>query len=224
MTRQEPHRDVAAYALGVLEPGDAIRFEEHLPGCMRCTVHLSDFTAMAEALRELAEPGGLPTAPSPELLDRLTGRVRAQRRRAGRRRWAMGAAAAALVVALPVGVVAVHGPGAPAAPVQRVAASDPVSGVRASVALADHGWGTSVAMRLSDLPGPRTCQLVAVGTDGAEYPVLSWRVPESGYGIDGATGSAGPLEIAGGTMLRSAEIGRWEVWGENGERLLSIGG
>ncbi|MFD0431412.1 zf-HC2 domain-containing protein [Streptomyces zhihengii] len=44
MSSQQPHRDVAAYALGVLEPGDALRFEEHLGGCGRCAVQLSDFS------------------------------------------------------------------------------------------------------------------------------------------------------------------------------------
>ncbi|MGW5680100.1 zf-HC2 domain-containing protein, partial [Streptomyces sp. NPDC003860] len=47
------HEDVAAYALGVLEPADAHRFEDHLARCGRCRVQLSGFAATAGALREL---------------------------------------------------------------------------------------------------------------------------------------------------------------------------
>lgn len=54
---QERHRDVAAYALGVLEPADAFRFEEHLSDCVTCTVQLSDFASLAASLSELGGPG-----------------------------------------------------------------------------------------------------------------------------------------------------------------------
>lgn len=222
MSSQQPHRDVAAYALGVLEPGDALRFEEHLGGCGRCAVQLSDFSGAARAVAALAGPGRGVAPPSAGLLERLTQGVRAQRRRDGRRRLVLAAVAAVLVVGTPVAVVAARGT-APVT-VQRVVAKDPVSGVRASVALEDHGWGTEVAMRLTALPGPRVCRLVAIGKDGAEHPVLSWWVPDGGYGVSDGPGSAGPLDVTGGTDLHPAEIGRWEVRGENGERLLSIGG
>lgn len=221
MSSQQPHRDVAAYALGVLEPGDALRFEEHLGRCPRCAAQLTGFTGAARAVAELAGHGG-PVVPSPGLLERLALGVRERRRRDGRRRLALAAVAAVLVVGTPAAVVAARDP-APAT-VQRVVARDPVSGVRASVALADRGWGTEVAMRLTALPGPRVCRLVAIGKDGAEHPVLSWWVPDGGYGVADGPGRAGPLDIAGGTDLHPAEIGRWEVRGENGERLLSIGG
>ena len=36
MRSQETHRDVAAYALGVLDEADAFRFEDHLMECPRC--------------------------------------------------------------------------------------------------------------------------------------------------------------------------------------------
>ncbi|TXS49133.1 anti-sigma factor family protein [Streptomyces sp. t39] len=222
MSSQQPHRDVAAYALGVLEPGDALRFEEHLGECARCTAHLSDFTGVARAVAELAGPGRTEALPSAGLLEGLTQGVRARRRRDGRRRLRLAAVAAVLVVGTPVAVVAARDP-APVA-VQRVVAKDPVSGVRASVALEDHNWGTEVAMRLTALPGPRVCRLVAIGKDGAEHPVLSWWVPDGGYGVADGPGRAGPLDVTGGTDLHPAEIGRWEVRGENGERLLSIGG
>lgn len=222
MSSQQPHRDVAAYALGVLEPGDALRYEEHLGGCARCAAQLADFAGAARAVAALAGPGRSAAPPSAGLLERLTREVSEQRRRDGRRRLALAAVAAVLVAGTPFAVVAARE--APPAAVQRVVAKDPVSGVRASVALEDRGWGTEVAMRLTALPGPRVCRLVAIGKDGAEHPVLSWWVPDGGYGVADGPGRAGPLDVTGGTDLHPAEIGRWEVRGENGERLLSIGG
>ena len=53
MGMQQRHQDVAAYALGVLEPGDAFRFEEHLAECVLCTVQLSDFSSVASAISDL---------------------------------------------------------------------------------------------------------------------------------------------------------------------------
>ncbi|MEV4335033.1 zf-HC2 domain-containing protein [Streptomyces sp. NPDC049597] len=223
MSRQQPHEDVAAYALGVLEPADAFRFEEHLAECVMCAVRLSDFTAVARAVAELAGPARADVRPSPRLLDRLTQHVALERRRARRRRLRLAAAAAVLAVGLPVAVVMAQDGGEQPAP-QRVVAADPVTGVRASVALEDRTWGTSVAMRLAGLPGPRTCRLVAIGKDGVEHPVLSWWVPAGGYGVADGPGYAGPLDIEGTTGLHTAEIGRWEVRGDRGERLLSIGG
>ncbi|MFI2369096.1 anti-sigma factor family protein [Streptomyces sp. NPDC018833] len=222
MSRQQPHEDVAAYALGVLEPADAFRFEEHLAECVMCAVRLSDFTDVARALAELAGPARVDARPSPRLMDRLSRHVALERRRGRRRRLRLAAAAAILIVGLPAAVVAAQDDAAPAP--QPVVATDPVTGVRATVALQDRGWGTSVAMRLAGLPGPRTCRLIAIGKDGVEHPVLSWWVPAGGYGMADGPGHEGPLDIEGGTGLHTAEIGRWEVRGERGERLLSIGG
>ncbi|MEU0083408.1 zf-HC2 domain-containing protein [Streptomyces sp. NPDC006274] len=223
MSRQQPHRDVAAYALGILEPADAHRFEEHLAGCAACAVGLSDFTGVATALSELAGPGRIDARPGPQLLERLTGAVVVQRRRDRGRRFRLVAVAAALIVALPVAVVTVRGAAQEPEP-PRVVASDPVSGVTASVALEDRDWGTSVAMRLSGLAGPRTCRLVAIGKDGVEHPVLSWWVPKGGYGVPKEPAGEGPLDLEASTGLHPGEIGRWEVRSDRGERLLSIGG
>ncbi|MFF3323932.1 anti-sigma factor family protein [Streptomyces sp. NPDC002889] len=227
MDRQQRHQDVAAYALGILEPADAYLFEEHLSACVMCAVQLSDFTSLAAALSRLGSPGRIDVRPTPRLLERLTDAIAWERRRERRRRMRLVAAAAALIVTLPVGAVALTadagGAGPEAPPEQRVTASDPATGVSASVALVDGGSGTSVAMRLAGLAGPSTCRLIAIGKDGVEHPVLSWTVPPGGFGMGGGEGHEGPLDIAGSTGLHTAEIGRWEVRADSGERLLSIG-
>ncbi|WP_405603971.1 zf-HC2 domain-containing protein [Streptomyces sp. NBC_01410] len=223
MSMQQRHRDVAAYALGVLEPADAFRFEEHLAECMMCTVQLSDFTSVAASLAELGGPERVEASLSPRLLDRLTGEVAAERRRGRRRRLQLVAAAAALIVTLPVAAVALRGGGSGPAG-QRVEATDAKTGVTASAALQDRQWGTAVSLHLSQLKGPRTCSLVAVGKNGIEHPVLSWAVPEGGYGIPGSPGHEEPLDIEGGTDLPSGEIARWEVRAADGQPLVTLGG
>ncbi|WP_018658395.1 zf-HC2 domain-containing protein [Actinomadura flavalba] len=46
------HTDVAAYALGVLEPGDRAAFETHLASCARCRDELAALAPAAARLRE----------------------------------------------------------------------------------------------------------------------------------------------------------------------------
>ncbi|MFI1395742.1 anti-sigma factor family protein [Streptomyces sp. NPDC020681] len=223
MSMQQRHQDVAAYALGVLEPADAFRFEEHLTECVMCTVQLSDFTQVSSSLADLAGPGGVETRPSPRLLERLTDEVALIRRRSRRRRLRLVAAAAALIVALPGVAFAMRDGGSPSVE-PRVTATDRTTGVTASAAVEGRAWGTAVAMRLTHLPGPGTCRLVAVGKDGIEHPVLTWSVPAGGYGMPGSPGHEEPLEIEGGTDVPSTQIGRWEVRGQDGKPLVTITG
>ena len=47
MTAPEGHRDVAAHALGVLEPLDALRCAEHLTVCPGCAGEHEEFVRLA---------------------------------------------------------------------------------------------------------------------------------------------------------------------------------
>ncbi|MGW6458010.1 anti-sigma factor family protein, partial [Streptomyces sp. NPDC055078] len=210
MSLQQRHQDVAAYALGVLEPADAYRFEEHLADCVLCTVQLSDFASVAAVISPLAGSDALlPAGAPPHLLDRLTGEVALVRRRSRRRRFRLIAAAAALIVALPLAVAALRAADAPAErPSTRVTARNAATGVTASAVVRDQAWGTSVEMRLTGLTGltgPGSCRLFAITKEGIERPVLSWKVPA---GVYGTHGEETPLEIGGGTDLPSERIGR----------------
>lgn len=229
MSMRERHQDVAAYALGVLEPEDAYRFEEHLAECVSCAVRLSDFAFTAASLADIADAGSIDARPSPRLLERLTDEVTVARRRSGRRRLRLVAAAAALIVALPVATVALQElpgqreqQGQQGQQAQRIAAKDAGTGVTASAMTEKRAWGTSVSLRLTGLTGPRTCRLFVIGKDGIEHPVLSWAVPTGGYGIAGAAGHEEPLDIAGSTDLPSGDIGRWEVRTVDGQPLLTL--
>ncbi|KAB1905377.1 MULTISPECIES: anti-sigma factor [unclassified Micromonospora] len=93
------HMDVAAYALGVLDPQDTERFEEHLATCWACAAELETMVPVVgllsgidgEAMAALEQ-----THTDPALLDRTLVAVRRDRRRTRMRQ--VFAAAAAVVV------------------------------------------------------------------------------------------------------------------------------
>ncbi|MFG3101080.1 zf-HC2 domain-containing protein [Streptomyces sp. NPDC048182] len=214
MRSLERHRDVGAYTLGVLDEADAFRFEDHLSQCPLCALRLSE---LGSATRQLtlyrrATPGPVhPFAvPGPRLLDHLLA-VLAAHRRAGRRRLLYGVAAAALVGAGTLsGAALLTGGGDPAV---RLDATDERSGVRARVTAAGEPWGSAVELEVRDGAGPRVCRLVAVGRDGTEQTVTSWRV--AGHDARSTT-------VHGGAALRPDQIARYEVRTAAGERLVTL--
>ncbi|MCS0637399.1 zf-HC2 domain-containing protein [Streptomyces sp. LP05-1] len=213
MSLRERHQDVAAHALGLLEPADALACEEHLARCLPCAGRLAGFAVPVAALAQLA--GRAPLEPLPGVRTgggRGTGAGGRGRGRRGRRgpgprrtpvvrlRPRLVAAVAAVAVAVP-GAVLLSGRVEPAAPRPS-----------AAVTLRDRPWGTEVALRMTGVTGPRVCELVVVGADGSEQPVLTWGV----YGAEGAP----VLESA--TALRRAEIDRLEVRSaDDGEPLVT---
>jgi hypothetical protein len=213
MRSLQRHRDVGAYALGVLDEADAFRFEDHLMECPRCTTAVTEFAPTTRQLllyrRSTPRFTHPLSAPGPRLLDRLVSEV-AARRRAGRRRlwYAVAAAVVCAVTAPAVALVAERGERA-----VRVTATDARSGVWAEVTAEDEPWGSGVEVRVKDAAGPRACRLVAVGHDGSEETVLSWRVPRH---------DARPSEVRGGAALRPDQIARYEVRTADGERLVTL--
>ncbi|MBV2356289.1 zf-HC2 domain-containing protein [Streptomyces sp. J2-1] len=212
----ERHRDVGAYALGVLDEAAAFRFEDHLVTCPRCTAQVTEFGPTARQLmlyRKSTPPFVAPLAePGPRLLERLL-REQARRRRAGRRRLLYGLAASV--------VLAVAGPaltafaGHPGQGSVTSAATDPGTGVSARVTSEDTGQGSRVELTVRDASGPHTCRLVVVGRDGSEQVVGGWRV---GGGEHAATSTMA------GTTMRPEEIARYEVRTTDGQRLVAVPG
>lgn len=94
------HMDVAAYALGVLDPQDAQRFEEHLATCWACAAELETMVPVVELLSGIDGETMMAleqTHTDPALLDRTLMAVRRDRRRT-RMRQIFAAAAAVVVV------------------------------------------------------------------------------------------------------------------------------
>jgi hypothetical protein len=105
------HWDVAAYALGVLDPQESERFEEHLAGCWACAGELESMLPVVNLLSEV-DGESLITAEQSRsdgrLLDRMIVEVGAHRRKV-RSRQLLAAAAAVVVLATTTGVSLVAG-------------------------------------------------------------------------------------------------------------------
>ncbi|MGR6318095.1 zf-HC2 domain-containing protein [Micromonospora soli] len=92
------HMDVAAYALGVLDPQDAERFEEHLATCWACAAELETMVPVVGLLSGIDGETMMAleqTHTDPALLDRTLMAVRRDRRRTRMRQ--LFATAAAVV-------------------------------------------------------------------------------------------------------------------------------
>jgi hypothetical protein len=90
----------------------------------------------------------------------------------------------------------------------RLTATDPTSKVHAEVVLESKTWGTRVSFGVSDIDGPRECQLVAVKSDGQTEVLSSWNVPKQGYG----KGTKPPeLSLEASTALARKDIAALRV-------------
>ncbi|WP_030674225.1 zf-HC2 domain-containing protein [Streptomyces cellulosae] len=216
MRSLERHRDVGAYALGVLDEAEAFRFEDHLMECPRCAAHVTEFgpvtrqmmlyrRATPRVVHPMAQPG-------PRLLDRLLGEV-ATRHRARRRRL-LYVVAAAVVFAVAGPGITMLAKGADSAPQDvRVTATDELSGVWAQLTTEDEAWGSDVEITVKDGAGPRSCRLIAVGVDGTEETVTSWNVPRH---------DARPNTMHGGSTRHTDQIDHYEVRTSAGEHLVTL--
>ncbi|ADI09677.1 hypothetical protein SBI_06557 [Streptomyces bingchenggensis BCW-1] len=249
----QQHTAVGAYALGVLDPAEAARFEEHLLGCDRCGAELDQLMGIPPLLAEFAtsadgrtvlDPATITARPGPELLGRLMDDVATSRRGRRKRRLYLVAAAAALIIGGPfAGAALTSGDGdggdsgggggqvvaSPAKAAfdqgQKTGSVDPTTKVDATVSLQAKGWGTSVALKLGNVKGPKACDLVAIGKDGHEETITTWAVPSTGYGIkdgDASRWSKDPLFALGGAAMNPDEIDRFEVRTLDGQRLAVV--
>ncbi|MBT3155006.1 zf-HC2 domain-containing protein [Streptomyces sp. CHD11] len=214
MRSLERHRDVGAYALGVLDEAEAFRFEDHLMECPSCAVQVTEFGAATRQLMLYRSATPRPVhplaKPGPRMLDRLLSEVKA-RSRTGRRRLLL-ALAASVVIAVTAPLAAVTARGGGAAPVS-IAATDELSGVWAEVTTADEAWGSRMELKVKDGAGPRACRLVVIGRDGSEETVTSWTVPRH---------DARPNTMLSGSAMHADEIARYEVRTAEGEHLVTL--
>ncbi|MFH8410019.1 zf-HC2 domain-containing protein [Streptomyces sp. NPDC018019] len=240
-TEPVEHTDVGAYALGVLDAAEAARFEEHLADCDRCAAELDGLMGLppllADAKEAAPDPAAVAAVPGPGVLEGLLAQAGAARRTRRRRRLCLVAAAAVLVAGGPLATYALtsqdtdEGAGHPASYArtmyehgEKAGTVDPVTKVAASVSMERKPWGTHVALKLANVKGPMTCDLVAVGKSGAEQTVTTWAVPPGGYGLeDGAAKwNKEPLYTHGGSAMNRSHIDRFEVRTLDGRRLAEI--
>lgn len=224
--------DVAAYALGVLDHREVERYELHLAECASCAAEL-EFLLPASRLLADVDPADIRSVEDGRLVDRLVDAVRVDRDRARRRHritvgvgTAVAAALAAFAVLAgmtwlesipsdnvagesPAPVITSSGPiGGGDGPGEPVSITDPDSGVHVEALLTSTDWGTQLSIAISEVTGPRECQLLVVHRDGTEEVVGSWQVPPEGYGT---AEQPSPLRLGAATAANRSDIEQLRV-------------
>ncbi len=215
----DPHYEVAAYALGILDPADSEAFEAHLVDCMECQAELLELHEVPAAL-DLIKGGpvdAVAAAPQPRrggeaAVASLLDRVAKRRRRRTRTLWLAVAAAVVVTAVTPVAVRQFwpEPGGQTVAQTFRAASRN----VEASISLVPKEWGTEVSFELTGVKGPLQCTLVAVSTSGETETVASWKVKEGPV--------EEPLRITGATSFEKSAIKRFEFRTNNGPDLLEV--
>jgi hypothetical protein len=229
MRPEDIHQDVGAYALGVLDPRDSARFEDHLMVCRSCPRELEELSSVA-ALLSRVDGDSLAfaeqTARDPGKAGALVSAVRTDPHQARSRQGLTLAACLALLitgalvaVSLGLGRTGLPGlpPTSPAA--QKLHAVDDVTGTEATVQMETKRWGAQVTLQVARVNGPARCRLVAVSKTGQSEVVMGWSVPPGGYGT--AT-QPDPLVLHGGTDLQPGDLSRFEIRTVNGNLLVSV--
>ncbi|WP_326756288.1 zf-HC2 domain-containing protein [Streptomyces hirsutus] len=215
MRSLERHRDVGAYALGVLDEAEAFRFEDHLMECPSCAAQVTEFGVTTRQLmlyRRSTPPLTHPMPkPGPRMLDRLLSEA-ANRNRAVRRRLLFALAASVVLAVTAPALALMSSDGGERAP-ESIAAADERSGVWAEITTADEAWGSRLELKVKDGAGPRVCRLVVVGQDGSEETVTSWHVPRH---------DARPNTMTSGSTLHSGQVERYELRSSDGEHLVTL--
>jgi hypothetical protein len=212
---------LGAYVLGALDDRERDRVDEHVAACDQCREELEALIPVrsylarmsSEELRALESQAVPPVA----LQTRLRTAVRAERRRALRRRVAAVAALAAVTVLAFVAWRAADerlpGDRAPiaAAPAATTAAADARTGVRATVAATPRAWGTELRVRVSGAAPGERCRLVARARDGSTEVAGTWWTTYSGS-----------ADLTGAAAIPAADLVALDVVTNAGHRLIRV--
>lgn len=179
------HTELGAYVLGALEPAERRAVEDHLAHCDTCRNELAGLSALPPLLDRLSVEEATADLASVSAALAARGRRAAAdehvRLRRHLQRWRVAAVAAALVA-----VVAIAGAWQPwKSPPDRLVAqlvpiSDEAGTVQGTIAAYAWEWGSTIEIRVDDLP-PRTSYLVwAVAEDGRRERAGTWGPTEDG--------------------------------------------
>ena len=229
-TPDSVHRDVGAYALGVLDPRDSARFEEHLMLCHSCPRELEDLSPVAALLAQVDADSLLfadRSVRDPRRSDAVVGQMLAERRR-GRFRRRLALAACLAVLGAGGGLAAtgnlgpIQLPGrqpATTSAAPKLHAVSQTTGADATVQVDAKKWGSQVTLEITRIKGPVSCRLLAVTKDGRSEVVMGWSVPPEGYGTSAHPPS---LVLHGGTAIPRTDLSRLEVRTTGGTLLVSV--
>jgi hypothetical protein len=177
----ELHRLLGGYLLGGLDEADTDQLDAHLRDCDECRAELERLSPVPELLRRLPEAQGqagagvqppisMSARPSPENVEGLLRRMRAERsrqNRVARVRWLAAAAVVLVAAAIGFGVLRSNRETAPPSVLpspQLVTAQFEAaegSGLTGQAVLTPKMWGVSVALEVTKLhgEGPFKCQV-----------------------------------------------------------------
>jgi hypothetical protein len=220
-------QSLGVYVVGALDPSERMLLDLHLAGCQECREELAGLAGLPallgrvparDAERVILESAELRDLEEPpaELLARLLKEV-AARRATGRWRGIL-AAAAAVVFAIASGVAGAHflipgsgGSSQVSAAPEVVSASNPITGVTATISYTKKKWGTAMDVKVSGVPAGTACTLWVVNQDGTRFPAGGWSVPEGSELADYPASAA----------LQEEDVSSFQIWSQ-GRDLLNI--
>lgn len=198
---------LGGYLLGGLDELDERRADTHLRHCHLCRDELELLAPVPELLKAL--PQGVPAPavrPAPPVhLESLLHRVRATRRRRARVPWLAAAAAIVVMLVVSAGLVLRPGDGGGTTVTFTSGAQSHTAG---RAVLTRKPWGTSVAVKMSDLPLTGLCVLQVVGSDGQVEQAATW----------GPTTTA-TAQVTGGSSLPLSSVRAVTVLDQQGHIL-----
>jgi anti-sigma factor RsiW len=219
MTATDPFaHDDAAYVLGALDDEQRRVFEAHLATCPECQARVEEMRSTADLLAQLprsADPVELVPEPVPDTL--LPGLLRrAERERRGRRRLtaAIGAVAAALIVALAVLVWPSGSSTSNQPPAQALSALQP-NPLTVTARLTARAWGTQIELHCTYPADDRdrfAYDLVVIDKHNQRHVAGDWSLVPGRKDIEFTTGTSVPV----------AQIGRLQVRTATGTPLLEL--
>jgi hypothetical protein len=230
---------LGGYSLGILDAEEKRAVDDHVAHCAECQVELTEVNEAKELLALLPpdeakslfaeDSTPIQTVPLSEdlVLRRTLRAVRAERNGARVRRLSLVAAGVAVLVGAPVASGYVVGdrpteapPVASASPAatpggRLVTATDPTTGVAASVNLVPAGNWMRFAVKVKGVDPGERCKIIAISKDGKEQVAGSWVIGQKPPPVN-APGVPGSAAIA------PADLAAVAVETESGRRLVTV--
>jgi hypothetical protein len=229
------HRLLGGYLLGGLDEADTDRLDAHLHDCAECRAELDRLAPVPELLQHLPDSrhmgGDLPplavapaARPSPQNIESLLSRMRAEKTRetrVSRVRWLAAASVAVIAAgAIGYGVLVNTGTGGEQQQPPPVAAGvtanfQPAtgSGLGGQATLTPKAWGVEIALNMSRMEGKAPFFCMVKRADGTMEQAAAWgETPEHTAKVSGATSikstdvSAIVITDSGGKVLGTAQV------------------
>lgn len=198
---------LGAYSLGHLNADERAGLEAHLEGCPDCRAEVESLTDVAKLLA-FADPAhfGPAPKPSPELGERITATIGAERRisrRRRRRRFGLAASGAVAAAAAVLAIVIL--PGGSGQPVQHVEFVSAPPNVTIWASLEPHAFGTEIHMYVKGVRSGTLCRVSLRNTHGASVSAGTFRYR---WGDDSGTVLSSALDLSNTAAIEVRAGGR----------------